>query len=296
MEITADMIKELRARSGAGMLDCKTTLQESKGDIDAALAALRKKGVATAAKKAGRIAAEGIIVAVANPTAHALVEINCETDFVAKDADFTAYANAVGEAILRDQPKDVAAAADLPLPDNKDGDTVESARQQLIAKIGENIHLRRFAISRPEKGECVGVYRHATRIGVMVKLHGGDTDLARDLAMHIAASQPICISDQDMPAKTLQDEKAIYTAQAQQSGKPAEIIARMVEGRMKKFLQENTLLGQPFVKDPKRSVAELVEAAGARVLEMVRLEVGEGLEKRGDDFVGEVMAQARAHA
>lgn len=290
MAISASMIKELRARSGAGMLDCKTTLLETDGDIDAALESLRKKGVALAAKKASRIAAEGVIVAAHNDNDSVLLEINCETDFVAKDASFTAYANAVAAAILRDLPSDLDAAAELVL---EDGNTLEAGRQNLVAKIGENIHLRRFAVLHAAgAADSVSVYLHATRIGVMVKLRGGDASLGRDIAMHIAASSPLCLSEQDMPAQTRASEHEIFTAQAEQSGKPADIVKRMVAGRMKKFIGENTLLGQPFVKDPQQSVGQLVAAAGASVAQMVRFEVGEGLEKRNDDFVAEVMAQA----
>lgn len=286
--ITASMIKELRARTGAGMMDCKGALGETGGDIDAAVEELRKKGVATAEKKAGRIAAEGVIASAGNADAGVLVEVNCETDFVAKDASFQAYAGKVAGAILAAAPKDLEAAAALGLDD---GTTVESARRELVARIGENISVRRFAVVNAEGG-TVSAYLHGTRIGVMVRLAGGDHQLGRDLAMHIAARRPLCIGERDMPAQALEREKAIFMAQAEESGKPAEIAQKMVAGRMKKFLKENTLLGQPFVKDPEQSVARLVAAAGATVERMARFEVGEGLEKRDDDFVAEVMAQA----
>ena len=299
--IPAALIKELRARTGAGMMDCKQALFDCAGDLDAAVEELRKKGVASAEKKAGRIAAEGVIVtagggddnAAAGAAAGVLVEVNCETDFVAKDASFRAYAAAVAATILAASPKDLEAAGALAL---EDGATVESARRELIARIGENISVRRFAVvgGKSGKGGTVGAYLHGTRIGVLVELSGGDAKLGRDLAMHVAASSPLYIGEQDVPARTLAREKAIFTAQAEESGKPAEIMERMVAGRMKNFLEETTLLGQPFVKNPEQSVAQLVTAAGATVERMVRFEVGEGLEKRDDDFVAEVMAQAGA--
>ena len=290
--ITASMIKELRARTGAGMMDCKGALGETGGDLDAAVEELRKKGVATAEKKAGRIAAEGVIVSASNTSAGVLVEVNCETDFVAKDASFQAYADKVAGAIVANPPKDLAAVAALELDD---GMTVESARRELIARIGENISVRRFAVVA-SAGGTVSAYLHGTRIGVMVRLTGGDPQLGRDLAMHIAATRPLCIGEKDMPAEAVEREKAIFMAQAEESGKPVEIAHKMVAGRMKKFLKENTLLGQPFVKNPEQSVAALVAAAGATVEEMVRFEVGEGLDKRDDDFVAEVMAQAGGNA
>ena len=286
--ITASMIKELRARTGAGMMDCKGALGETGGDIDAAVEELRKKGVATAEKRAGRIAAEGVIASAGNADAGVLVEVNCETDFVAKDASFQAYAGKVAGAILAAAPKDLEAAVALGLDD---GATVESARRELIARIGENISVRRFAVVNAEGG-TVSAYLHGTRIGVMVRLTGGDHQLGRDLAMHIAASRPLCISERDMSTQALEREEAIFMAQAEESGKPAEIAQKMVAGRVKKFLKENTLLGQPFVKDPAQSVAGLVADVGATVEQMVRFEVGEGLEKRDADFVAEVMAQA----
>ena len=295
--ITASMIKELRARTGAGMMDCKGALGETGGDLDAAVEELRKKGVATAEKKAGRIAAEGVIVSASgvsadNAAAGVLVEVNCETDFVAKDASFQAYADKVAGAILANPPKDLEAVAALELDD---GMTVEAARRELLARIGENISVRRFAVVA-SAGGTVSAYLHGTRIGVMVRLTGGDPQLGRDLAMHIAATRPLCIGEKDMPAEAVEREKVIFMAQAEESGKPVEIAQKMVAGRMKKFLKENTLLGQPFVKNPEQSVAALVAAAGASVEEMVRFEVGEGLDKRDDDFVAEVMAQAGGNA
>lgn len=295
MAITALQIKELRARTGAGVMDCKKALGESGGDLEAAVETLRKKGIATAEKKAGRIAAEGVIAFAGSADAEAgvLVEINCETDFVAKDADFNVYAGQVAEAILAARPNDLGdlgAVADLAVDG---GGTVESARRELIARVGENISVRRFAVSAVAGEGVVGAYLHGTRIGVLVELGGSaDSRLARDVAMHIAASRPLCIGEQDMPAQVLEKERAIFTAQAEESGKPANIAQKIVEGRIRKFLAENTLLGQPFVKNPEQSVGELLAAAGATVEGMERFEVGEGLEKRDDDFVAEVMAQA----
>ena len=297
MAITASKIKELRERTGAGMLDCKHALSASGGDIDAAVEALRKKGVAAAEQKAGRIAAEGVIVHAGDARAGVLVEVNCETDFVAKDASFTAFAGRVADAILAadlpDDSADPAAVAALAL-DGNGGDTVETARQTLITQIGENISVRRFALMKAGSSDyALSAYLHGARIGVMVRLGGtADESLGRDIAMHIAASRPLCIDESDIPAQTLEREKAIFAAQAEESGKPPEIAEKIVAGRVKKFLKENTLLGQPFVKDPERSVGQLVAAAGAKVERMARFEVGEGLEKRSDDFVAEVMAQA----
>ena len=308
MTTSASMIKQLRARTGAGMMDCKKALSESGGDLDAAVAALRKKGMATAEKKAGRIAAEGVIASAGNENAGVLVEVNCETDFVAKDASFQEFAGSVASAILVGAPGDMAAVGALAIEHGKtpgkssgktSGKTVESERRELIARIGENISVRRFARVNAEGG-TLSTYLHGTRIGVMVRLSGAaggsgndsGHDLGRDLAMHIAAIRPLCIGAQDMPASELAKEEAIFKAQAEESGKPAEIAQKIVAGRMKKFLKENTLLGQPFVKNPEQSVGDLVTAAGASVEQMVRFEVGEGLEKRSDDFVAEVMAQA----
>ena len=286
--ITPSMIKQLRVRTGAGMMDCKKALGETGGDLDAAVEELRKKGIASAEKKAGRIAAEGVIVSVTDASAGVLVEINCETDFVAKDTSFQAFADQVARAILAASPKDLEAVATLVVDS---GDQVESTRQALIARIGENISVRRFALLQSDGG-TLSTYLHGTRIGVMVRLSGGDAQLGRDLAMHIAATCPLCIDQNDMPGETLEREKAIFMAQAEQSGKPTDIAHKMVVGRMKKFLKENTLLGQPFVKNPDQSVAQLVAAGEATVEQMVRFEVGEGLEKRNDDFVAEVREQA----
>ncbi len=289
MAITASMIKELRARTGAGMMDCKKVLTETNGDIDLAIDALRKKGAAAAEKKAGRIAAEGIIVTVQDESASVLVEINSETDFVAKDDSFRTFSGAVASTVLGSEISDVEQLAGATI-DGGDS-SIEEARQELITKIGENISVRRFEKISAGDG-TVSCYLHGSRIGVLVKLTGGSTELGRDVAMHVAASKPLCISEDQMDSDLLDREKAIFEAQAAESGKPADIVEKMVGGRMRKFLKENTLLGQPFVKNPDQTVAELLKESDATIIEMARFEVGEGLEKRSDDFVAEVMAQA----
>ena len=291
MSITASMVKELRERTGAGMMDCKKALQETDGDIEAAIEAMRKSGVAKAAKKSGRVAAEGVILI--NQTADAnesvILEVNCETDFVAKDENFLKFATAVADTALADEPDDAATLAQAQLAGG--GQTVEEARLQLVAKIGENIGIRRFHLVK-KSGDNVGSYTHGSRIGVIVNMQGGDSDLAKDIAMHIAASRPLCINEEEVPQEMLDNEKAIFTAQAEESGKPAEIIEKMVTGRLKKYLNEITLLGQPFVKDPDQSVAKLLSAMNAKVIDFVRYEVGEGIEKKEENFAEEVMAQA----
>jgi len=287
--ITTALIKELRERTGVGMMDCKKVLTETDGDIEAAIESLRKAGAAAAAKKAGRIAAEGMIALAETDdgSAVALVEINSETDFVAKDEGFRAFSNAVAQAVVDGEPADVAALNALIAGEM----TVEEARLALITKIGENIGVRRFERLESDSG-TLGSYLHGVKIGVIVKLDGGDAELAKDVAMHIAASNPTCISAADMPADLLEKEKEIFVAQARESGKPDNIIEKMIEGRMKKFLKENTLLGQAFVKNPDLSIEQLLEAGGASIVSYNRLEVGEGIEKKEDDFVAEVMAQA----
>lgn len=300
MTITTAMIKELRERTGTGMMDCKKALTEADGNMDLAIENLRKKGAATAQKKADRIAAEGIIVAVQNQSASVLVEVNSETDFVAKDASFQAFANHVARALINapanalDNGTLDSVLASLTL---ENGEPIEVARQELITKIGENISVRRCARFETAEG-IVGCYLHGSRIGVLVKLNTEASakdqaqTLSRDIAMHIAASRPLCISEADMDSDLLTKEKEIFIAQAQESGKPADIVEKIVAGQVKKFLKENTLLGQPFVKNPDQTVGDLTKAAGVTITQMVRFEVGEGIEKRSDDFVAEVMAQA----
>jgi len=292
MPITASEVKALRERTGAGMMECKKALTETNGDLDEAIALLRKKGAASAEKKSGRIAAEGVIELVVNPdrSLAVLVELNCETDFVAKDDSFKSFAREIAGAVMNSRPASVEDAADLEL---NGGQSIEAARQELIAKIGENISLRRFELIEGETGTLAG-YVHGSRIGVVVQLNTSSAEeVGRDIAMHIAASRPLCIDESAMPAEVLQKERDIYSAQAAESGKPAEIVEKMVSGRVSKFLKENTLVGQPFVKNPDETVGDLLATHGAAVLTMHRFEVGEGLEKRSDDFVAEVMAQAQ---
>jgi len=291
MAITATMVKELRERTGAGMMECKKMLTETDGDMEAAIDLMRKSGAAKADKKAGRVAADGkVVITVSDDAKEAsIVEINCETDFVAKDENFINFANAVGSRVLADKPADIEALSAMPLDS---GETVEEVRAGLVSKIGENMQVRRFEIVSAGAGE-VYAYSHGVRIGVVVAMTGGDEALGKDIAMHIAASRPICVSEEDVPAETLAKEKEILIAQAEGSGKPMEIIEKMVEGRMRKYLSEITLVGQPFVKDPDQSVGKLLKAAGAEVTSFVRYEVGEGIEKKQEDFAAEVMAQVK---
>ena len=279
MSITADAVKQLRERTGAGMMECKKALVETKGDLDAAAELMRKQGLAKADKKATRVAD--------SPTA-ALVEVNCETDFVAREQDFRAFARAVAECALALRPADLAALGQAQLPS---GDSVEERRRNLVAKIGENISVRRFAVlSAPGR---LGGYVHGTRIGALVALEGGTASLAYDLAMHVAASNPKYLSAAQVPAEVVAKEREILTSQAQGEGKPPEIVAKMVEGRLRKVLGEITLAGQAFVKDPEVTVEKLLKGAGARVVAFERFEVGAGIEKKQDDFVSEVMAAVK---
>lgn len=291
MQITAAMVKELRERTGAGMMECKKALGEANGDMEAAIEIMRKSGAAKAVKKAGRIAAEGKIAVAMNDAGNqaAIVEVNCETDFVAKDDNFVAFVDEVAACILENTPTNVDALNGTALKDRK---SVEEVRQELVAKVGENIQIRRFAIMDVEGG-VMASYLHGTRIGVLVALKGGNEELARDIAMHIAASRPVCLDESGVPAELLAKEREIIRAQAEESGKPAEIVEKMVEGRIKKYLAEITLVGQPFVKDPDTTVGKLLAGAGAEVVDFVRYEVGEGIEKKQEDFAAEVMAQAK---
>ena len=293
MQISASMVKELRDRTGAGMMDCKKALQETAGDIDAAIDAMRKSGVAKAAKKAGRIAAEGTIVIERDAAGgQALVlEVNCETDFVARDENFQKFSRKLAQALLETGDGTPDSLADLPL-NGAQGRSAEEARQELVAKLGENISVRRHARVRQSRGGTLGIYVHGIRIGVIVDLSTENPVLAKDLAMHIAAANPLCVDEQDVPADVLEKEREIQLAHAGQSGKPEHIIEKMVTGRMKKFLQENTLSGQAFIKDPDTSVAALLKANNAVVHGFTRYEVGEGLEKKEDNFAAEVMQQA----
>ncbi|MFZ0788474.1 MAG: translation elongation factor Ts [Chromatiaceae bacterium] len=293
MAISAAMVKELRERTGAGMMECKKALVESDGDVEAAIEAMRKSGQAKAARKSGRIAAEGaVMIAIAEGAKRGvLVEINCETDFVAKDENFSNFAAAVAQTALSTSAADAAALADLPLAGDGTS-SVNAAREALIAKIGENIQVRRVVRFDDAEGVLYS-YRHGVRIGVVVELVGGDETLGRDIAMHIAASSPLCVSADQVPSEILEKEREIFRAQALESGKPENIVEKMIGGRVRKFLEEVTLLGQPFVKDPDTSVEKLLSQAGAQVRRFARVEVGEGIEKRSENFADEVMAQVR---
>lgn len=288
MAISASMVKELRERTGAGMMECKKALVEADGDMDAAAENLRKSGQAKADKKSGRVAADGSVVVKEKGGKAVIVEINSETDFVAKDENFASFATAVADAALESGDTDVQKFGATQLAD---GRTVETARTELVAKVGENISVRRIAFV--ESSGVIGHYTHGSKIGAAVALDGGDDELARDIAMHIAATNPTCIDESGVPAETLESERRILTEQAKESGKPDDIVEKMVEGRIAKFLKEITLVGQPFVKDPDVTVGKLLGDAGAKVTSFVRFEVGEGIEKKEDNFVEEVMAQVK---
>ena len=287
MAVTAAMVKELRERTGAGMMECKKALVETGGDLEGAIEFLRKSGLAQADKKAGRVAAEGkIALAVSDDGREAvMVEINCETDFVAKDDSFVAFTEAVAQNALAADPADV----DALLQTTVNGATVEETRQALVSKIGENIQVRRFV--RASSDGSLGAYVHGGRIGVLVDLSGGDVELARDLAMHVAAMNPEFVSADDVPADVMAREKDILIAQAEGSGKPPEIVEKMVQGRLRKHLSGITLLGQPFVKDGDVTVEKLLQQSGASVNGFHRLAVGEGIEKKQENFADEVMQQ-----
>ncbi len=293
MAITAAQVKELRQRTGCGMMECKKALTEADGEMEAAAEALRKSGLAKADKKAGRVAAEGLIVVEVsgNGKQAAIVEVNSETDFVARKEEFQNFARAVAGRVLESAPADMDALMALPI--DGAGETVEVARRKLIAAIGENINVRRFSRREAEKGGLAS-YLHGVRIGVLVELEGGDAALARDVAMHIAASKPVCVDADGVSRELLDKEKEIFSAQAAASGKPPEIVEKMVSGRLRKFLGEITLLGQPFVKDPDQTVGKLLKAAGATAVGFDRLELGEGVEKKTENFAEEVMAQVQS--
>ena len=291
MAITASLVKELRERTGAGMMDCKKALVETDGDAEAAAELLRKKGQASAAKKAGRVAAEGCVKIATDADSKnvAIMEVNCETDFVAKDENFLAFADAAVALALSEQTEDLGALGNAKLPS---GETLEEARNALIAKIGENIGVRRVSLVQAE-GQ-VAQYVHGARIGAIVDVVGGDADLGRDVAMHVAAAAPVAVSEAEVPAEQLEKEKNFQTEQALAEGKPPEIVEKMITGRMRKYLAEITLVGQAFVKDPDVTVGKLLEQNGASVAGFFRIEVGEGIEKKEEDFAAEVEAQVRA--
>ena len=290
MSITAETVKQLRERTGAGMMECKRALVDTGGDLDAAAELMRKQGLAKADKKAARIAAEGVIAIErsGDGLTAAMVEINCETDFVAREHDFRAFAKAVAARAVAERP----ATLDALLQAQLDGaETIEERRRSLVGKIGENIGVRRFALlTAPQH---LGAYTHGTRIGTLVAVKGGDAQLAHDLAMHVAASNPRYLSQREVPAEVMDKEREILTEQARKEGKPPEIVAKMVEGRLRKSLGEITLLGQAFVKDPDLTVEKLLKGAAAQVVAFERFEVGAGIEKKQEDFVAEVMAQVK---
>ncbi|MEL3919498.1 translation elongation factor Ts [Aeromonas enteropelogenes] len=286
--ITAALVKELRERTAAGMMDCKKALEEANGDIELAIENMRKSGQAKAAKKAGRIAAEGVIFARTEGNVAVMIELNCETDFVSKDAGFLAMGQKIVEIAATQKIADVDA---LKAADFGNGESVELTITNLIAKIGENMNLRRVMLV---EGDNLGTYVHGSRIGVITKLVGGTSDLAKDLAMHVAANSPQFVKPEDVSADVVAKEREIQIDIAVNSGKPKEIAEKMVEGRMKKFTGEVSLTGQPFVKDPSMTVAELLKKEGADVVSFTRFEVGEGIEKQETDFAAEVAAQIAA--
>ncbi|MGI9213596.1 MAG: translation elongation factor Ts [Methylococcaceae bacterium] len=292
MNISAAMVKELRERTGSGMMECKKALAEAGGDLEAAIELMRKAGLAKADKKSGRTAAEGCLcvrVSDDNKTG-AIVEVNSETDFVAKADDFIGFALGVAGCAVQVGITQLDALNACAMTD---GVSVDETRRALVFKLGENINLRRFERFDTETGLIVS-YLHGSRIGVLVELNGGDQNLGKDVAMHIAASKPVCVDETGVPAEIIEKERVIFMAQAETSGKPANIIEKMVEGRIQKFLSEITLVGQPFVKDPDQTVGKLLNAQGASVVRFVRFEVGEGIEKVETNFAEEVMAQVRA--
>jgi elongation factor Ts len=294
MAVTAEAVKALRERTGAGMMECKKALVEANGDLEAAAEAMRKSGLAKADKKAGRVAAEGVIAfdRSADGKTVAVVEVNSETDFVAREKDFQAFAGAVAKAALEARPADLEALVATKLPS---GQTIEETRRALIARIGENISVRRFDIVT--SNAPLATYLHGSRIGTIVVIEGGDAQLGHDLAMHVAAINPQYLSAEEVPADQVEKEREIFIAQAatdpKLQGKPTEVLAKASEGKLRKFLGEITLLGQPFVKDDKQSVAQVLKQANAKVLRFVRYEVGAGIEKKQENFAAEVMAQVR---
>jgi elongation factor Ts len=288
--ISAAMVKELRERTSSGMMECKKALVEANGDMELAIENMRKSGLAKADKKSGRIAAEGIIGVKVSDDGKvvAMVDVNCETDFVAKNEDFVKFVNSITTSLLTSPVTSDEALLAMQLPD---GQTVEELRRNLIAKLGENIAVRRFQKYQVEGG--VACYLHGSKIGVIVELAAANPELGKDIAMHIAASKPICVSDEQVSAETIEKEKDIFRAQAAESGKPADIIEKMVAGRISKFLAEVTLLGQPFIKDDKQTVGKLVASKNNKVIQFARFEVGEGIEKKEENFADEVMAQVK---
>ena len=290
MSVTAQLVKELRQRTGAGMMECKKALVESQSDIEKATQLLREKGAASAEKKAGRITAEGkIILNISDgEKIGTLVEINCETDFVARDASFENFADSIVQFISTSKPETLD---DLYNGVLKGGEKIEDAKNALISILGENLAVRRFERIEAEEGVVYG-YLHGRKIGVLVSVVNGTEQLGRDLAMQIAASNPISIYESQISRQKLEEERKIFTTQAKETGKPDPVVEKIVEGKMRKFISENTLLGQQFVKDTQLTVGQVLESSSSTVESFIRYELGEGLQKRTDDFVGEVLAQA----
>ncbi|MCG3871948.1 MULTISPECIES: translation elongation factor Ts [Psychrobacter] len=284
VKVSAKMVKELRDRTGLGMMECKKALEESNGDVETAIDNLRKSGQAKAAKKAGNIAADGAIIIAQGDNKAFLLEVNCQTDFVAKDENFTAFAEAVANIALENNVTDVAAIAELPYGN---GQTIEEARVSLVQKIGENIQVRRVEVL---EGSNLASYRHGLRIGVVVSFEGGNAETGKNLAMHIAAFNPVAVDDESVDADLLAREKDIIEAKARESGKPDNIVEKMIEGGLRKYLEEVTLLRQPYVMDNEKKVGDVLKAEGVKVLAFKRLEVGEGIEKKQEDFAAEVAA------
>ena len=292
MAITASMVKELRERTGAGMMDCKKALGETDGDLEGAIQLLRTSGAAKADKKAGRVAAEGVVSIYVSDDKKlgVIVEVNSETDFVAKGDEFQAFAAAVAATVAVHKPADVEALNAMQMAS---GETVDEGRRNLVAKLGENMTVRRFEMIEAEGDASISSYQHGLKIGVIMASTGGRDDLGKDLAMHIAASRPVCVTTDDVPEDVVAKEKEVFMAQAAESGKPPEIIEKMITGRINKFLNEVALEGQAFVKDPDQKVGKLLKSENASVQAFARLEVGEGIEKKVEDFAAEVAAQAK---
>lgn len=290
VNISASLVKELRERTGAGMMECKRALVENKGDIEAAIDAMRKSGQAKADKKAGRTTAEGIVIAlVSNDKKDAiLLEVNCETDFVARDSNFIQFAQTTAQKALSSHASTLESVLNLKL---ENGETVDEARHALVAKIGENIQVRRYVYKK--SSHQLMSYVHGNRIAALVDIEGGNNDLGKDIAMQVIASNPSVVKPSDVPQDIIEKEKEIFSAQAKSSGKPENIIQKMTEGRINKFLDEISLIGQPFIKNPDETVGKLLANAKANVHGFVRMAVGEGIEKEKSNFAEEVMAQVK---
>ena len=291
MAITAALVKDLRERTGAGMMDCKKALNETNGDMEAAIDLMRASGAAKAAKKSGRVAAEGLVkVNISDDKKTAtILEVNSETDFVTKGDDFIESVNTLGALALKTTPKNID---DFLTQTLDNGDSLEKAREDIVAKVGENVSIRRVETITIDSG-VIGAYKHGERIAVVSVLEGGDEALAKDIAMHVAATRPECVSEEQLDPELLEREKAIFVEQARESGKPDNIIEKMIGGRMKKFVNEVTLYGQAFVKDPDTTVGALAKSNNAEVISFVRYEVGEGIEKKEENFADEVAAQMK---